>query len=212
MPVLYMILYGLCTSFAGAADTVYVVGLFKDRAMVVIDGERKLLAVGGGSHAGVRLLSANSDSAVLEVDGVHGVYTAESRVQQPLVESPAAQTQIWRDGSGLYETIGSINGRLFSMLVDTGATQMAMNQHHARRLGIDYSITGTPVRVSTASGEAYMYRVNLKTVRIGELQIRNVGALVMPGNYPDKVLLGMSFLKRVDIQNEGDRLTLRKKF
>ncbi len=195
-----------------AAENVHVAGLFKDRALVVIDGQRQLLTVGGASHAGVRLISASSNSAILEVNGVREVYLPGSRVQLPLVKPRRAEAQIWRDGSGLFETIGSINGRLFSMLVDTGATKVAMNGNHARQLGIDYVIVGTPVRVATASGEEHVYMVNLKTVKIGEVELRDVGALVIPGNYPDKVLLGMSFLERVEMLNKGDRLVLRKMF
>jgi len=170
------------------------------------------LTVGGASHAGVQLISASSNSAILEVNGVREVYLPGSRVQLPLVNPRRAEAQIWRDGSGLFETIGSINGRLFSMLVDTGATKVAMSGNHAQQLGIDYVITGTPVRVTTASGEEHVYMVNLKTVKIGEVQLRDVGALVIPGNYPDKILLGMSFLERVEMLNEGNRLVLRKMY
>ena len=197
---------------AWSADNVHVAGLFKDQAMVVIDGARRLMVVGGQSYGGVRLVSATSDSAVLEIDGVRGVYAAESRIQMPLGELRRAETQIWRDRSGLFQTIGSINGQLFAMLVDTGATQVAMNEHHARRLGIDYVIVGSPARVATASSEEYVYRINLKTLSIGAVQLQDVSALVIPGNYPDKILLGMSFLKRMELQNQGDRLVLRKKF
>ncbi len=206
------VLLSLFPVLVWAVENIHVAGLFKDQALVVIDGRRQLLTVGGASHAGVRLISASSDSAILEVDGVRDVYAPGSTVQLPLVNPRRAEAQIWRDGSGLFETIGSINGRLFSMLVDTGATQVAINGNHARQLGIDYVIVGTPVRVATASGEEHVYQINLKTVKIGELLLRDVGALVIPGNYPDKVLLGMSFLRRVEMLNQGDRLVLRKMF
>ncbi len=67
-------------------------------------------------------------------------------------KSPATQeVQIWRNTQGMYATTGSINGLPVSLLVDTGATQVAMNAAQARHLGIDYRVIGVPAAITTAS-------------------------------------------------------------
>ena len=82
----------------------------------------------------------------------------------------------------------------------------------ARRLGVDFRVDGFPTMVATASGVATAYSVQLDTVKIGDILLRNVAAVVIDGPQPSDVLLGMSFLNQVQIQNEGTIMTLTKKY
>ncbi|RKZ35766.1 MAG: TIGR02281 family clan AA aspartic protease, partial [Gammaproteobacteria bacterium] len=128
--------------------------------------------------------------------------------------APAKQpvVQIWPTSRGMYEVTGSINGYPVKFLVDTGATLIAMNAPQARRLGIDYRVVGEPGLSSTASGIAKTYAVKLDRVRVGDIQLKDVDAAVIDGNFPTEVLLGNSFLNRLDMKREGKALLLRKKF
>jgi aspartyl protease family protein len=98
------------------------------------------------------------------------------------------------------------------MMVDTGATVVALNSADADRLDIDYENDGRPSMVMTASGTVRAYAVTLDRVRIGNIEQRNVQAVVMSENHPPLVLLGQTFLSRVKIQDRGNLMVLQAKY
>jgi aspartyl protease family protein len=112
----------------------------------------------------------------------------------------------------MFRTVGSINGLTVRFLVDTGATTLAINAAEARRLGIDYRFVGRKGVVQTAAGNVPAYHLNLDLVRVGDIIQRQVPAVVIEGDSPDHVLLGMSFLGRLEMENTGQALHLREKF
>ena len=204
----------LCLAVAAvhAAPDVRVVGLFSDRAVVVIDGRQHVLRTGQTSPEGVRLIAADSESAVLLIDDKQVEARLDGRVSARKRNAAVQEFQVWRNSAGMYTTVGSINGLPVPFLVDTGATQVSMNAGEARRLGIDFRVTGTPSRVTTASGVERAWAVMLDKVSVGGLELRNVGAVVLEGSLPQQTLLGMSFLSRLEISNDGRLMTLRKKY
>ncbi|HEC06426.1 MAG TPA: TIGR02281 family clan AA aspartic protease, partial [Thiolapillus brandeum] len=105
---------------------------------------------------------------------------------------------------------GAINGHPVVMVVDTGANTVALSAEHAAGMGIDYLRKGRPVMVQTASGVVKGYDVRLSTVRAGSIRLQNIPAVVIEGSLPEKVLLGMSFLSRLHIQNKGNLMVLTK--
>lgn len=195
-----------------AAPKVQVIGLFKDRALVRIDGTQRLLKLGQTSPEGVRLIAADSRAATLEVEGRRIEFGLDRGMGGRYGEPENAETRIYRDARGMFSTVGSINGRTVNFLVDTGATQVAMSSLEARRLGVEYRVSGERGLVSTASGVAQAYRVKLDSVKVGGVELRNVDALVLAGDSPQEVLLGMSFLSRLEMENSGNMLLLRRKF
>jgi aspartyl protease family protein len=104
-----------------------------------------------------------------------------------------------------------VNGRQITALLDTGANLMAMSAGHARQLGINY-LRGEKALVSTASGVAPAYRVKLKSVAVGGIVADHVAAVVIEGDYPEQVLLGMSYLEHVDMQEKDNILTLKARY
>lgn len=196
---------------AAAVERVQVVALFKDKAMVEIDGARRLLAPGEPSPEGVVLVRADSRGAVLEVDGERDFYRLgtriSSRYQAP--ERAATTVSLWPDNAGMYTVTGSINGFPVRFLVDTGASSVAMSSRQARRLGIDYEVGGRRTRAATASGEVAGFAVRLERVRVGDITLRDVQAVVLEGDFPRDVLLGMSFLGRLEINRSGRLMELR---
>jgi len=112
-----------------------------------------------------------------------------------------------RNRAGHYVADGEINGRSVTFLLDTGATAVALPASLARELGVR---RGAAVTVQTANGPATGFETRLDSVRLGPIEMRDVAALVageMTGD--NTVLLGMSFLKRVEFTQSGDRLVLR---
>ena len=120
--------------------------------------------------------------------------------------------KIWRDQSGGYTTVGSINGRTVNFLVDTGASAVAMHAGDAKRLGIQYRMEGDPIYVSTANGTAPAYEVTLDRVQVGKITLINVRGFVIDSPGSGRVLLGMSFLGRVKMEDQGTVLMLHRKF
>lgn len=196
-----------------AADRVQIVGLFKDRAVVRIDGQQRLLRVGQRSPEGVKLISADSRVAVLEVDG-RSIELMLHRGIGGQYREPGngPEVRIYRSSNGMFTTVGSINGLPVDLLIDTGASQVAMNAIQARRLGVDFRVDGQLAAVSTASGYARAYAVKLGSVKVGAIELRNVDALVIDGEHPSHVLLGMSFLGRVEMVNSDEALVLKQKY
>ena len=106
--------------------------------------------------------------------------------------------------------VGSINGQLVRFLVDTGATTIAINSKLAAQLGLKYDDV-MPVRATTAGGEVQAWKVNLDSVALGGIKLTNIRAVVIEGNYPADVLLGMSFLDNVEMQVSSGILLLESK-
>lgn len=105
---------------------------------------------------------------------------------------------------------GQINGRQVQFMVDTGATQVVLSESDAKRINLKYE-QGRKVNVSTANGGVVGHQVRLDSVRVGEAQVYDVTAIVLPQPMAF-VLLGNSFLSRFQMQRTNDQLTLDKRF
>lgn len=189
-----------------------VMALFKDKAMVSINNEQHLLKVGEPAVSGIKLIKSTSKHAVLDVNGKQAKYTLGNRVRASYSKAEKKKVIVYKDTSGLFKTVGSINGFTVDFLVDTGASVVAINSTIAKRLGIQYKLKGKETLVATASGKAIAYSVSLDQVKVGELMLRNIEGVVIEGNDPTTPLLGMSYLGRLKLNNEGQTLELEEKF
>lgn len=197
---------------AVTAAKITVVGLFKDTAIVIIDGKRRLLRSGDTSPEGVTLVSADSTEAVLEIDGERKRYGLAGQIGGSYTRPEEVTVRIWPTPNRMYLVVGSINGYPVDFVVDTGATLVSLSGREARRLGIDYRVVGTPGKSSTASGIDTIYLVNLDRVKVGDIELRNVQGAVHDGDFPSTTLLGMSFLGRLNMRQDGPVLELTKKY
>ena len=200
----------ISTQIVSAADII-VLGLFKNKAIVKIDGKQRTLTKGLTSPEGITLIFADSDMAILDVDGKEEEFKLGRHVSTSFKQKKLAEAKIM-PRNGMYSTVGFINGQQVNFLVDTGATWIAMNVHQARSLGINFRYIGKRSAVSTANGVVPVYRILLDKVRVGEIELSNVAAGVLEGDSPTQVLLGNSFLNRVEMQREGQVMLLKQKF
>lgn len=202
-------LLGLWSATSVAAD-VALVGLMSGKAMVVIDGgKRQTLSVGGSSVEGVKLVSVESGAAVFEIDGKRRrMQIGQSIVSAAKAEKPSLVLSA--DGQGHFFTPGSINGQSMRFLVDTGATFISLGAGDARRARIDIN-KGTPGTTMTANGMVRVWRVQLPNVKVGNITLHNVDATVHEHDMPI-VLLGMSFLNRMEMRRDGSSLTLTQRY
>lgn len=199
-------------STKSAEDWGRVVGLFRDQAIVEVDGRQIILKAGGPAKRGIRLLSTDGQEAVFEIDGVKTPYRVGTQIGSNRLTRPAGGkvVQIAPDTGGMYFVSGAINGYAVRFLVDTGATLVAMNKHTAKRLGINYMLEGEEGLSQTASGYAKTYLVKLRRVTVGEITLTDVDGAVIDGDQPVEVLLGNSYLGRLNMQREGRLLMLKK--
>ncbi len=196
---------GLLASLSPAqAATIKLVGVVRDHAVLTVDGgEPAAYAVGSTIAQGYKLLAVRSDGATIEERGkpvtlAVGRYPAPSGTNQSLV--------LRADSAGQFYTNGSINGMNARMLVDTGATTIAMPAADAQRFGIDYR-KGRPGRSWTANGVANVFVVHVETVRIGDVELKHFDAIVHESGLP-VILLGSNFLDRFSMRRERQEMVL----
>jgi len=176
-------------------------------ADLVIDGRGPLTVDVGSTIEGVTVLRVDWNGAVVRADGVMRTLALTSDSSVGHVASGSTLT-LPADASGQFYAKGSINERPVSFMVDTGATLTAFSRIDATRLGIDYS-HGKPASSMTANGTVRGWVIVLPTMRVGDVTVHDVQAMVIDSEMPF-ALLGMSFLNRFEMQRQGTTLVLRR--
>lgn len=204
------------TAASAQAADISVTALFGGKAQLVIDGGRpRMLSAGQTSPEGVKLISADSKGAVIEFQGKRLSLALGSGMRIGGADLSAgnsgASVTLAADERGHYMTMGQVNGGTVQFLVDTGATSIALPSADARRLGINY-LNGQRGFTQTANGRAAAYRVTLDTVKVGDITLHAVEAVVLEGDGLKVALLGMSFLNRTEMKRDGQALTLIRRY
>ena len=199
---------------ATLAQTVSMSGAFTDKALLMIDGAARTVAV-GSTVQGVKLLSVNGNAAVVEVQGKRVALTlgaAQVNLGRAAGAGAADASRIVLSAGpgGHFMTGGAINGKAVRFMVDTGASMIGIGQPEAEALGIDFR-KGQRGMAGTAGGSVAAYLVSLASVQVGEVTLYEVEALVIPGTMP-YVLLGNSFLNRFQMQRDSNVMTLTRRF
>lgn len=195
---------------AWAAD-VALIGVFGTKAVLSVDGgPPRTIKVGQKTPEGVKLVELSTQSAVIDAGGGERRIVLGAAALRIGGGEGGSETTLTADSRGHYYGNGSINGQSVRFLVDTGATMVSMGASEARRAGLNLA-DGEPIHVQTANGVARARRMKLDTIVVEGIKMHAVDAIVHEGELPI-VLLGMSFLNRVDMKREGGRLVLRKRF
>lgn len=195
----------------GAVEKISLHALFKDKAIFVIDGARRVLKAGDTSPEGVKLLSTDTqaETAEVEMNGKRQELKLGIVIAGLTSTSKSAVT-LYPDG-GHFFADGLINGVAVRFLVDTGASTVTMGQTTANRIGLDYRRIGQRGYASTAAGVVHKYGVKLYQVQVGDITLYNVdGGVIedMPSNF---VLLGMSFLGQLDMKRDSEKMELTQR-
>jgi len=188
------------------ATTAMVISLAPGRAELVINGSVvRALRDGETSPEGVLLVSATRNAAIVEVDG--------KRHTLGLGGGTVSTVRLQADARGHFFATVHINGVPVQAVVDTGASDVALNRVDARRLGVSLS-QARRAMVATANGQQSVWLVTLASVQLGEILIPNVSAAVVEGG-PEQlpvVLLGNSLLQHLELQRVGNTLTVIKRW
>ncbi|MCW5633891.1 MAG: TIGR02281 family clan AA aspartic protease [Rubrivivax sp.] len=195
-----------------AAQDISLAGRMGDKALLLVQGRSVVLAVGQANGA-TRLVRWEQDAAVVEHGGAQlrlRVGAAPARLGGGAAGGNGAREIVIPVGpGGHFVTAGSINGRPVRFVVDTGATLVSMSRAEATRLGLDLR-GAKPVTTITAGGMAQAQMLPLQRVRVGEVEVYDVPALVTEAPMPF-ILLGNSFLERFQWRRENDVMRLERR-
>jgi aspartyl protease family protein len=208
-------LFLLWMPMAAFAADININGVVGNKALVVIDGGKpRWIAAGETTAEGIKLVSVSGQSAVVEFGGKRQTLTMGQNERLSGGASVSSGTQsvtLSAGGGGHFVANGSINGVAVQFLVDTGASYISFSSSEAKRLGVNY-LNGVKGASSTANGVAPAYRVKLDEVKVGDIMLNNVDAMVLVGDNLPVVLLGNSFLNRMEMKRDGEKMVLTKRF
>lgn len=198
---------------AHAAGSVTLTGTIGSRAILIVNGAPPKTVAVGETFQGVKLVSLQSEQAVVELDGKR----VNLRMDTPVSiggggggSGGGSRVVLSADSRGHFMTQGVINGRAVTFMLDTGATSVAMSAADAQRIGLDYS-KGQPVQIGTANGTTSGYKLRLQSVRVGDVEVYDIDAVVSQQSMPF-VLLGNSFINRFSMRRDADQMVLEKRY
>jgi aspartyl protease family protein len=195
-----------------AAAEVALIGVIGDKAAVLaLDGGDPKTVKVGQTWSGITVLTVEKDRASVQIDGKKRVLERGQHYRSTETAESRRKVMLAADTRGHFYVEGAINRVPVRFLVDTGATMVSLPQRDADRLGIDYR-NGRRASTRTANGAATVYVVKLDAIRIGDIELHGIDALVHEGAGLDQALLGMSFLNRVVMQRDGAMMTLMQRF
>jgi aspartyl protease family protein len=191
----------LAASSAWAAK-IYVMSVRPGEVQVIIDNRTvRVLRPGDVTPEGVKLREISGGTAVFDVGG--------RAIALSIGQSTLAETLLYADQRGHFVTQAFFNGVPLMAVIDTGASFVGLNAEQAQRLGIDFR-RGQRVIEQTANGPIASYMVILASVQVGDVVLANVPATVQEGGQLPFALIGMSFLKQVEMRRSGNTLTLSR--
>lgn len=198
---------------AQAASSVTLTGTIGSRAILIVNGAPPKTVAVGESFQGVKLVSLQSEQAVVESEGKRVTLRMDTPVSIGGGGGSAGggnRIVLPADSRGHYMTQGTINGRTVTFMLDTGATSIALSAADAQRIGLDYS-KAQRVQMSTANGVTVGHKLRLQSVRVGDVEVYDIDAIVSPEPMPF-VLLGNSFINRFSMRRDADQMVLEKRY
>lgn len=209
----WALIAGAMFSPMALAQAVTLSGMLGNKALLVVDGGAPKSVAPGESFKGVRVISTQGDIAVLDVGGHRQtlrVGDSPVSVGKPINTATSNRIVLSADAQGHFFTQGLVNARPVQFLVDTGATTIGMSSSDADRIGLQYK-QGTTVQVSTANGVVPGWRVRLSSVRLSDVEVHDIEAIITPITMPF-VLLGNNYLTRFQMTRNADQLVLEKRY
>jgi aspartyl protease family protein len=204
-----LLLFFFCSA-ADAADVALIGVIGGKAAVLAFDGGEPKTVKTGQKWSGVLVVSVKKDRALVEIDGKRRVLQIGQHYRSAAASWDRASVTLAADPRGMFMAEGTVNGIPMRFMVDTGATFVSMSAGDAARLGLDYR-KGRAVMMQTANGTVMKYQVTFDRVRLGPIELTGVDGVVGGQDMP-YTLLGMSFLNRVEMQRDGAKMTLIRRF
>ncbi|HQZ08539.1 MAG TPA: TIGR02281 family clan AA aspartic protease, partial [Burkholderiaceae bacterium] len=162
------------------AQSVNLSGMMGNKALLVVDGNAPKLVAPGETYRGVRVVSTLGQSAVLDIAGQRQTLRmgdAPISVGQPVPAGTGARIVLSADSGGHFVIQGLLNSKPVQFMVDTGATAIGVSVSDADRIGLKYK-QGQLIKVETANGTVPGWKVRLASVRMNDVEVREVDAVV----------------------------------
>ena len=208
---LFACLPGSLVSPTARAADISLIGTFGSSAAILsIDGGAPKTVKVGQNHGGITLIAVENDRATIEAGGKRRVLARGQTYSSSGAASGAQGVTLAAGAGGHFMADGQINGGAVRFMVDTGASAVAIPAREANRLRIDYK-SGRRGTTQTAAGPTTMYLVRLDSVRVGDIELQNIDAMVIEQGL-DIALLGNTFLNRMEMRREGQTMTLRRRY
>ena len=210
---LLLTLAGLALACGAAAQSVSLQGMLGSKALLIVDGGAPRSVAPGETHQGVKVLATSGDQALVEIKGQkHTLRIGDSQVSVggSGIAARGNKIVLTAGSGGHFLSQGTINGKAVHFMVDTGASVIGLGVSEAERVGLNYK-AGQRVRMNTANGEAIGWRVKLSSVRVGDVELYDIDAVVGAESMP-YVLLGNSFLSRFQMKRDNDQMVLERRF
>jgi len=200
-----------CATAHGQA--VSLSGTLGAKVLLVVDGSEPKVLGAGESFRGVKVISTQGETAVLEFGGRRQslrIGDSPVSVGQPIRTATGARIVLSADSGGHFVAQGLLNSRPVQFMIDTGATTIGISVTDADRIGLIYK-QGQPVHVATANGTVPGWKVKLSSVRVNDVEVREIDAIVTPITMPF-VLLGNSYLSRFQMTRNNEQMVLEKRY
>ncbi len=195
------------------AQTVVLTGTIGSRAILIVNGGAPKTVAVGETFQGVKLVSLGAEQATIEAAGKRVALRMDTPASiggGGAAGGGGNRIVLPVSSGGHFMAQGAINGRSVNFMLDTGATSVAMSAADAQRIGLDFS-KGQPIRINTANGVTAGHRVRLASVRVGDVEVYDVEAVISPQPMP-YVLLGNSFISRFSMRRDSDQMVLEKRY
>ena len=204
-------LLALCLAPSWAhAKAVALAGMLGSKALLVVDANPPKAVGAGDEFQGVKVIAVTKEEATIEISGARRTLRlGEAPVSVGARSGSGKRIVLMADSRGHFVNTGTINGRVMQYMVDTGASTIAIGRNDADRMVLNYK-NGEPVRMNTANGVAQGWRIRLDSVRLGDVEVLGVEAIVTPEPMP-YVLLGNSFLTQFQMTRINDQMVLEKR-
>ncbi|MBU0745626.1 MAG: retroviral-like aspartic protease family protein [Gammaproteobacteria bacterium] len=207
-------LLALCTLWlaphAANAQAVALAGMLGSKALLVVDANPPKAVGAGDEYQGVKVIALSKEEVTIEVNGARRTLRlGEAPVSVGARGGSGKRVILMSDSRGHFVNSGTINGRVMQYMVDTGASTIAIGRADADRMGLNYQ-GAEPVRMNTANGVAQGWRIKLDSVRLGDVEVLGVEAIITPQPMP-YVLLGNSFLTQFQMTRINDQMVLEKR-
>ena len=165
----------------------------------------------GQNWNGVTVVAVEKERATVEIDGKRRVLVLGQHYRGATGASDRQSATLAADTRGHFFAEASVNDVPMRLVVDTGASVVVLSGADASRLGVDWR-QGPRRMMQTANGTTAGYLVKLDKVKVGGIELTNVEGMVLEQGLGAVGLLGMSFLNRVEMQRDGQTMTLIRRF
>jgi aspartyl protease family protein len=207
-----LLLVAAVTPAAAAAADIALIGVIGERAAVLAldGGEPKTVRV-GQTWSGIKVMAVDKTRATIEFEGKLRVLQLGQHYRSAPASDARQSATLAADPRGHFFADAVVNGQPVRFVVDTGASVVVLSGSDASRLGIDWR-KGSPARMQTANGATTGYHVKLQSVRVGGIELQNIDGVVVEQGLGSFGLLGMSFLNRLEMRREGEKMELIRRF